>query len=164
VVLVFHDVSEKRRVQASMRESEARMQQALGVSRSFTFEWVPATDHVLRSDSCPTVLNLAGDEVRHDTGQRYFQRVHLDDRARFMRMLQALTPSADTYTTEYRVMRGDGGVVALEEVARPPSTPLASWNGSSASPPTSPRASWPRRRWKRPRPPLRKPTARKTTS
>ena len=53
-----------------------------------------------------------------DTGQRYFQRIHPDDRARFVQMLHDLTPGADSYTTEYRVVRGDGSVVVLEEVGQ----------------------------------------------
>jgi PAS domain S-box-containing protein len=103
---------------AALQASEQRIDQALRVSHSFTFEWRPATDQVLRSDSCAPILNLAGDEARDDTGQRYFQRVHPDDRARFVQMLRELTPAASAYTTEYRFMRGDGHVVVLQEVGQ----------------------------------------------
>ena len=117
-MLVFHDVTEKRRAQHALRESEARMQQALRISHAFTFEWQPATDTVQRSASCAAILQLAGDEASHDTGQSYFQRVHADDRARFVQRLGELTPAADTYTTEYRVVCKDGRIVVLEEIAQ----------------------------------------------
>jgi len=117
-VLVFRDVSGKRRAQNALRESEARMQQALRISRSFTFEWQPATDTVQRSASCATILHLAGDEASQDTGQRFFQRVHPDDRARFVQRLGELTPAANTYTTDYRLLCNDGGIVVLEEIAQ----------------------------------------------
>ena len=57
------DITDRQRAEEAMRESEQRMQQALRVSHSFTFEWQPATDRVRRSASCATILNLIGDEV-----------------------------------------------------------------------------------------------------
>lgn len=103
---------------AALQASEQRMQQALHAGHSFTFEWQPATDEVLRSASCEKILNLTGDEACHDTGQRYFERVHSDDRARFVQILRNLTPAANTYTTEYRVVGGDRNVVELEETGQ----------------------------------------------
>jgi len=103
---------------AALRESEARIQHALSASRSFTFEWHPATDEVRRSDSCGAVLGLAGDEAVHDTGQRYFESVHPDDRARFVHLVSTLAPTCPHYATEYRVARGDGSSVTLEEVGQ----------------------------------------------
>jgi PAS domain S-box-containing protein len=102
----------------SLRVSEQRIHQALQVSRSFTFDWQPGTDMVIRSASCATILNLTGDEVVNDTGARFFQRIHPDDRAGFMKILSALSPDADSYTTEYRIVRADGTEVVLEETGR----------------------------------------------
>ena len=103
---------------AALQASEQRMQQALRVSRSFTFEWEPATDQVLRSASCGMILMLEGSEAVHDTGQHFFQRVHPDDRARFGKMLGELKPGCEAYTAAYRVRRGDGSTVVLEETAQ----------------------------------------------
>jgi PAS domain S-box-containing protein len=118
VVCYYFDSTRLRDAEAAARESDERMQQALRVSHSFTFEWQLATDRVLRSESCATILNLAGDDARNDTGQQFFLRVHPDDRTRFVQMLRGLTPAASTYTTEYRVVRHDGSIVVLEEMAQ----------------------------------------------
>ena len=112
------DISTRKIVEEALRESEERMQQALRISRSFTFEWQPSTDRVLRSASCEPILGLTGNEALNDTGQAYFQRVHPDDRERFVQMLRGLTPDADTYITEYRIVRGDGRMAILEETGR----------------------------------------------
>jgi PAS domain S-box-containing protein len=109
------DITARRQAEEALRDSEHRIQQALRVSRSFTFEWEPATDRVLRSASCGEILGLTGDEAVNDTAQNYFQRIQPDDRARFLQMLQALGPATKTYTTEYRVVCGDGRLAVLEE-------------------------------------------------
>ena len=125
VYSVFEDITERKRTDDDLRKSalalqasEQRMQQALHVSRSFTFEWQPATDRVLRSASCGTILNLMGDEAVNDTGEHFFQRVHPDDRESFVQTLRDLKPEADTYTAEYRVVREDGSIAVLEETGR----------------------------------------------
>lgn len=119
---VMEDAIEARReaeqANAALLASEQRIQQALLVGHSFTFEWQPDTDHVERSASCGPILGLTGNDACVDTGQHYFQRVHPDDRARFVRLLGDLAPDNDTYTTEYRVTREDGSVITLEETGQ----------------------------------------------
>jgi PAS domain S-box-containing protein len=116
--LLQTELEQRRQAEEALRESEQRMQMALEVSRSFAFEWDVANDRVLRSDGSSRVLGLTGDEARHETGQAFFQRIHVDDRDRLMRMLGELKPPAKTYRTEYRVLRGDGSTIVLEETAR----------------------------------------------
>jgi PAS domain S-box-containing protein len=108
----------RQQAQSALRESEQLMQQALFVSRSFTFEWQTETDRVLRSASCEKTLGLTGDEACLDTGNNYFARLHAEDRDHFVQMLAGLTPDADTYMTEYRVRRDDGRETVLEETGQ----------------------------------------------
>jgi PAS domain S-box-containing protein len=103
---------------AALELSEQRMQQALQVGHSFTFEWDTSTDTVLRSDSCGQILGLTGEAAVHDTGQRFFQRIHPRDRVKLEQLLQDLTPTSASYMVEYQVMRSDGGMAVLEEVGK----------------------------------------------
>jgi len=104
--------------QVAIDAGERKMRQALSVSRSFTFDWDPLTDRVERSDSCVPILGLSGDAAVTDTGKDYFQRIHPDDRDRFVQILRRLTPAAADYATEYRVLRADGSEVVLEEIGQ----------------------------------------------
>jgi PAS domain S-box-containing protein len=112
-----HEIVERSKAEQALKLSEERLQQAFLVGRSFAFEWNSSTDEVLRSQSCAIILGLSGDEIEYDTGQNYFQRVHQDDRERFVELLSTLSPSCSTYHIEYRVVRNDGTIVNLEEIA-----------------------------------------------
>jgi PAS domain S-box-containing protein len=112
---VIRDVSGHRQIEEELRKRELRIRQALQVSRSFAFEWEPATDKVTRSEDCAPLLGLSGPEVIHDSGENFFRRVHPEDRERFVGLVRALTPYTPSYTTTYRVMRPDGSFIILQE-------------------------------------------------
>jgi len=118
VLAIGNDVSKLKETEEKLRESEERMQMALKTSHSFTFEWETATDQVLRSESCNVVLGLSGNEAVRGMKKNYLQGIHPQDRQRYTQILNDLSPSKNSYQTEYRVMRGDGTIVILEESAR----------------------------------------------
>ncbi|MBD2255667.1 PAS domain S-box protein [Nostoc parmelioides FACHB-3921] len=103
-------------VNASLRESEERNQLAMEIARMYTFEWEVATDAVKRSPHCADILGLNLPSAEQETGAVFFQRIHPDDRTRFIAGLQALTPENSTYRTTYRVVRPDGQILILEEI------------------------------------------------
>ncbi|MGD0231216.1 MAG: transporter substrate-binding domain-containing protein, partial [Syntrophorhabdales bacterium] len=112
------DITERKRAEEKLQEKERVIQQALSISRSFTFDWDTATDQVRRSASCKTIFDIDYDEMVTATSERFSQRVHPDDRSRFEKLLRNLTPAADTYAAYYRLVRNDGSVVTLEETAQ----------------------------------------------
>jgi PAS domain S-box-containing protein len=117
-VVAGREITALKKAEEALRESENRMQQALKVSGSFTFEWNTTTDRVLRSESCSSILGLKGEEAIYDIGQRFFQRIHPEDREQFIQLIKGMTPTKNSYTTEYRVMGGDGKTVTLEEIGQ----------------------------------------------
>jgi PAS domain S-box-containing protein len=115
---VAERTAQLEQVNAALRESEERNLLAMEVARMFSFEWERNTDAVKRSPQCSSMLGLKSASAEHDTGTDYFQRVHPDDRDRFIAVLQALTPENNTYKTTYRVVRPDGQLVIFEESGR----------------------------------------------
>ena len=113
------EVDERARAECALQESRDWLHLAMQTSRSFAFAWEPQEgDRVWRSTTCAAILGLSGETAEHDSGQGYFQRVVPADRARFIALLESLRPGEDHYRTEYRVIRGDGETVVLEETAQ----------------------------------------------
>jgi PAS domain S-box-containing protein len=109
---------ERIRAEKAQRDSEERLQAALQVSRSFAFEWIPATDRVHRSMSCAPLLGLTENEAGEDSSQNFFRWIDPVDREHLVSMISQLKPEADRYNIKYRYNRPDGGVTVLEEGGR----------------------------------------------
>lgn len=117
-VSVVRDITEQKIAEQALHDNENRMRLALQVSRSFTFEWQPDTDKVIRSDSCAGILELSGDEAIHGNGRHFMECLCSEDRARFQRIIQGLSPENNKYDIEYMFVRGDGHRVVLEEMGQ----------------------------------------------
>ena len=115
--VIVRDVSERKRQETLLRESEERLRVAAEVGRMYAWEWDPATDSVLRSAECADILGVsvgAGEGIAKD----YFRSIHPDDRAALWSLVNALTLENPVYRTEYRMFRPDGALLWLEESGR----------------------------------------------
>ena len=112
------DVTEHKRAEEKLEEKERLIQQALTISGSFTFDWDISTDKVRRSESCKKIFGVDADVLCDATCERFSQSVHPEDRARFETVLRSLTPSANTYTMDFRLILSDGSEVSLGETAQ----------------------------------------------
>lgn len=111
------DITEPKRVQEALRESEERFRFAAQAGRMFAYEWDLTTDVVIRSEECATILGLTGDVTR-TTDRQLMASIHPEDRARLTTAVKELTPEHPVYRTAIRVSRPDGGVVWLERTGR----------------------------------------------
>jgi len=111
------EITERKRAEDALRESEARLRLAAQVGKMYAYEWDVATDKVVRSEECMSVLG-SKDQPKQLTRQQLLASVHPDDRTLFVNSVDQATPENPTVQISHRVLRPDGSVVWLEKNAR----------------------------------------------
>lgn len=84
---------------------------------TFSFEWNPVTDRIVRSEESARIL--AGEpRATGQSGDELLARIHPDDLPAFEATLGALSPQRPTYRIRYRYVTPDGSEVVLDEHGR----------------------------------------------
>jgi PAS domain S-box-containing protein len=117
VFAFLENITERRRTEDALRDSEQRFRLAAYAGKMFSYEWDAATDAVVRSGEYAEML--CTDKVAHLTsGQKISAKVHPDDLEKVLAADAALSPEKPHLRVSHRMTRPDGSVIWVEKTGR----------------------------------------------
>jgi PAS domain S-box-containing protein len=113
------DVTAAKQAEKTLRESEAYLAEAQGLSHTGSWAWTPATGDIRYwSEECYRVLGFdprAG-LPRFET---VFQRIHPDDQAQTMEALETTRREGEEFELNYRIVHPGGEIRDIHAIGHP---------------------------------------------
>jgi PAS domain S-box-containing protein len=110
------EITERKRTERALRESEERFRLAAQAGRMFAYSWDAATDAIERSGESARILGI--DEAAPLTGHQAIGRVHPDDRNGLLTAIAALSTEKPSLQVTYRIVRPDESAIWVERHSR----------------------------------------------
>jgi PAS domain S-box-containing protein len=108
--------AERRQHVDALIESESRLQEALSAGGVTAFEWDLRTGLCQRSQNAARVLGF--DPKNPPLGSEFVAQMHPDDRVRYERLLQSVSPDWPSIAVTFRFTRLDGQELWLAQASR----------------------------------------------
>jgi len=112
------DITDQKRAQETLRESEAYLAEAQRLSQTGSWAWSPDQDIRYWSEECYGVLSF--DPQRGlPRFEEFFQRIHPDDQSGFRELIQKATREKAEWEADYRIVHPGGAVRDIHVVGHP---------------------------------------------
>ena len=112
VAVLFSDITERRRGELALRESQERLEDALSAGRGVgAWDWDVAADRVKADDRFARLYGVDPQRVAQGAPiAEVLAAVHPNDRARVQLDIQTALRSGELFSAEYRLVRPDESV------------------------------------------------------
>jgi PAS domain S-box-containing protein len=110
-------VTELRRAEQALRQSETHLRLALDNAAMGTWDWRVGSDWIAWSEGAGKLCGLPSD-TPGITLDEFYRRVHPDDRSLTRARHEERNPKSDEYSLEFRIVWDDGTVHWLERKGR----------------------------------------------
>jgi PAS domain S-box-containing protein len=114
---IARDITQRKRAETLLSESNARLVDALAAGQVMAFEWDAVTRQSLRSKNAADILGFE-QEANSSPCNKFLSHVHRDDRASLKKRIRELSPSKPSYALSFRYVGADDRQVWLEETAK----------------------------------------------
>src|SRR5882762_6217784 len=116
------DITEQRRAEESLRESESYLAEAQKLSQTGSWAWSPDTDVRYWSEEC---YRVQGFDPRDGLPrfEELFQRIHPDDQPRIKELMQREVCEKIEFETDYRLVHPGGAVRDIHSTSHPVFSP-----------------------------------------
>ncbi len=124
-LVVATDIGNLKRAERALQDSEARLRQAQRLASIGDWVWWPAAVQTdwqngisEYSEEAAALFGVSPQEMAGDTNNYLARFVHPDDRDKAAAIFGDLVqPSSDGYKVKYRILRADGAVRTIQEIA-----------------------------------------------
>jgi PAS domain S-box-containing protein len=112
IELIVRDISERRRTEAALRDSEERLRLAFAGAREGVWDWDLASGAVVYSPRWKQMLGYADDEIEPHISA-WESLLHPEDKPRADALHEAVLRGQRSYEEEFRLRHKDGHYIAV---------------------------------------------------
>ena len=113
----FRDITERKRTDDALRESESRLRRAQQAARVGTWEWNITTGESVWSEMLQELLGLEPGDG-NATFDRFAEFIHPEDREAALRHANEVLEHGEDYDHEFRIVRTNGEILWLASKGR----------------------------------------------